>query len=302
VSLSAGIKHFLAVPIFRTLRGLERLLSPDHLYSLLFPLALTWALAHKNDAPPGCPALGQSSPVRRLHAVRIKYILSRILEFFPDRLLAPKWQCRFATGGLQHLQQARKNGHPVVLVCFHFGAYKLTPFWLRALGIPVIGLLRGNSRERSRLKKMKDKLSPFPRMPTVLYSEDQLRSAVEHLSKGTVLLLTVDRAVGKQVIVPIDEEWSFQMATGSIRLASHCHAELMPCFMIDEGRWNFRLQIGQPIPPDYLTKESDVAQTAEYLLQEMLPYVREHPEEAGAHLRGRFQRASPRRILETPLV
>ena len=85
VSLSAGIKYLSAVPIFHALRGLERLLSPDHLYSLLFPL-LTWALAHKNDAPQGCPALGQSSPVRTLHPVRIKYILSRILEFFPDRL------------------------------------------------------------------------------------------------------------------------------------------------------------------------------------------------------------------------
>ena len=85
-----------------------------------------------------------------------------------------------------------------MLVCFHFGAYKLTPFWLRALGIPVIGLLRGNSRERSQLKKMKDQLSPFPRMPTVLYSEDQLRSAVEHLSRGTVLLLTLIAPLGNR--------------------------------------------------------------------------------------------------------
>ena len=188
-----------------------------------------------------------SGSTRTLRQARLNYFLSRILEFFPDRLATAKWRGRFKTTGLHHLEDARKRKHRVVLVCFHFGTYKLIPFWLRALGVPVIALIGGKSADRSRVKWMKDQLSPFPGMPTVLCIGDQLRKTVEHLSAGQVLLVAADRETNKQIDVRIDEQWSFSMATGAMRLAAHCNAELIPCSMRDEGRWNFRLEIGPPI-------------------------------------------------------
>jgi lauroyl/myristoyl acyltransferase len=102
----------------------------------------------------------------------------------------------------------------VVLVCFHFGTFKLMPFWLRALGVPAVALLRGKSQDRSRAKRMKDRLSPFPKLPTVFYTDDQLRTVVEFLASGHALMAAADRETGRQITVPIDDYWSFRMATG----------------------------------------------------------------------------------------
>jgi lauroyl/myristoyl acyltransferase len=178
-----------------------------------------------------------------MRGARANYFLSRIPEFFPDRLATPKWQSCFRTSGFHHLQEARKEGRSVVLVCFHFGTFKLMPFWLRALGIPAVALLRGKSQDRSRAKRMKDRLSPFPKLPTVFYTDDQLRTVIEFLASGHALLVAADRDTGRQITVAIDDHWSFRMATGAFRLASHCNAELIPVCMTDEGRWNFRLEI-----------------------------------------------------------
>jgi lauroyl/myristoyl acyltransferase len=224
--------------------------------------------------------------------------LSRVLEFFPERLATSKWQTRFRTSGLHHIQEARKNGKRVVLVCFHFGTYKLIPFWLRALGIPVIALVGGKSDQRPRAKRMKDKLSPFPHIPTVLYTCDQMRKVVEHLSAGAVLLVAADREANKQITLPMDDEWSFRMATGAIRLASHCDAELIPCCMTDEGRWHFRLEIGHPVPQEYLVGDLMTVRAAEHLLQEMLPPVRNQPEQSSSYLLDCLRRNIPSSVAE----
>jgi lauroyl/myristoyl acyltransferase len=285
------MKGRLGLFAFHAIRQLERQLSPGSLYSVLTPLAFTRVALGRVDHLPSF--FRRSIPHRTSRQARVNYLLSRLLEFIPDRLATSKWQPRFRNSGLHHIQEARKNGKRVVLVCFHFGTYKLIPFWLRALGIPVVALLGGKSKDRTRAKRMKDKLSPFPHIPTVLYTCDQMRKVVEHLSAGAVLLVAADRETSKQVTVPIDDEWSFRMATGAIRLASHYDAELIPCCMTDEGRWHFRLEIGQPVPPEYLASEFAMMRAAEHLLQEMLPPVRNRPEQSSGYLLDCIRRNIP---------
>lgn len=266
---------------FYAIRQLERRLSPDALHAFLSPLAFGRATF---SSTPRFPEYLGLQPRRRLTQARMDYFLSRVIEFFPDRLATPKWTGRFRTSGLDRIQAARRSRRNVVLVCFHFGIFKLIPFWLRALGIPVVALLRGELAIRSRAKRMKDKLSPFPDLPTVLYSEDQLRNVIRLLSAGNVLMLAADRETGKQITVPLDDRWSFQMATGAIRLASHCNAELIPCCMTDEGHWHFHLEIKQPAPTEYLAARPDPVRAGHHILQELLPRVREHPEQCSNYL------------------
>ncbi len=224
---------------------------------------------------------------------RANYYLSRVLEFFPDRLATPKWRDRFQTRGLHHLEEARRWGRGVVLVCFHFGTYKLIPFWLRALDIPVLAILRGNSKNRSRAKRMKDQRSPFPKIPTVLYNGDQLRQTVEHLSLGHVLLVAADREARQQIHLPLEDQWSFSMATGAMRLAARADAQLLPCWMTDEGRWNFRLEIGAPLPGPCRADEADLRRAGQHLLEVMLPLLRRRPEACEGYLLDRFRRKAP---------
>lgn len=282
--------------VFFTIRGLELRLSPHGLYRLVAPLGFTRAALERPEPVPGCFA--KSTSRHALRRARTTFLLSRVLEFFPDRLAMPKWQSRFQTSGLDQIQEARKQGRRVVLVCFHFGTYKLTPFWLRALGVPVIALLGGNSEVRSRVKRMKDQLSPFPEIPTVLYSNDQLRSLIEVLSAGNVVLLAVDRETSRQITLPVNDRWSFRMATGAIRLASHYDAELFPCSMTDQGEWHFRLEIGRPVPREYLVNGPDIESAAQHLLQELLPGVQKRPEQSAGYLFNCFQPNQPVSLVE----
>lgn len=266
---------------FFAIRRLEPYLSPRNLYRLMAPLAFVCAALECLPLSPGCFA--KSISPRAVRRARMRYHLSKLLEFFPDRLATPKWQSRFHTTGLDQVQEARQQGRGVVLVGFHFGSFRLIPFWLRALGVPVIFLIRGSSAERVPVKRMEDKLSPFPQLPTVLYNYDQLQSLIEVLSAGNVVFLTADGKTGKQVTLPIDNHWSFSMATGAIRLALHYGAELFPCSMIDEGEWHFRLEIGSPVPREYLDG-SDLRGAARHLLCEMLPQIQRHPEQSDHYL------------------
>lgn len=285
-SALAVTKDRLGPFAFHAIRQLERRLSPDALHAFLAPLAFGRATF---SSTPRIPEYLGGQSRRRLTEARMDYLLSRVIEFFPDRLATPKWSGRFRTSGLDRIQAAHRSGRNVVLVCFHFGVFKLIPFWLRALGIPVIALLRGESVTRSRAKRLKDKLSPFPELPTVLYSEDQLRSMVRLLSAGNVLLMTADRETRKQITVSLDDRWSFQMATGAIRLAARCNAELIPCCMTDEGNWHFHLEINQPTPREYLAAGPDPLRAGYHILQELLPRVHEHPEQCSHYLLERIR-------------
>jgi len=298
-ALLAVIKNRLGPVGFFTLRGLERLLSPATLYRVLKPLALLRAAFDRMEP---LPDYFSKTTARTFRRARMNYFLSRLIEFFPDRLATPKWQGRFQTSGLDHILEAQKKGRPVVLVCFHFGTFKLIPFWLRALGVPVIALLGGRSEQRSRVKRMKDELSPFPEMPTVLYTGDQLRKTIGVLSAGYVLLLAADVEMGRQITVPINSHWFFRMATGAIRLASHCNAELIPCRMTDGGHWQFRLDLAAPVPREYLAQGSDMRRAAQHLLQEVLPHMQNHPEQCADYLINCFRPNASTPMAESSLV
>jgi hypothetical protein len=269
-------KDKMGLLAFHAMRLLEKGVSPTGLYLALAPLAFALAAFSFNRRVPAY--FGQ--PPSPLHAwrSRMNCLLGHCLEFIPDRLATAKWQARFQTAGLGRLQEARQRKRRVVLVFLHFGAFKLIPILLRVLGISVISLLEGESSSRSSSLRMKDKLSPFSPLPTVFYREDQLRGAVEVLRAGHVLFVALDRRAGKEITIPIDEHWSFRMATGAIRLAAKCDAELMPCCMIDQGCWQFRLEIGQPVPLEFLTPRLDAIGAAQHLLRELLPTVSRHPE------------------------
>jgi lauroyl/myristoyl acyltransferase len=280
----------------QVIRRLERRLSPDRLFSVLLPLAVARVAMTRIERLPGY--FRKSTSPRAQRRAQVNYLLSRMIEFFPDRLTTPKWQGRFQTNGLDYLKEARNKRRPVILVFLHFGTYKLIPFWLRALGIPVVALLGGKSENRSRVKRLKDQFSPFPQIPTVVYQTDQLRKAIELLSAGYVLFVAADMEAAKQINVRLEDYWSFRMATGALRLASHCDAELIPCWMMDEGRWHFRLEIGRPVSVGSMNNGSDPALIGQKLLQEILADARNHPEQCADYLTDCFRPSIPIPIAE----
>ena len=116
-----------------------------------------------------------------------------------------------------------------------------------------------------------------------------MREANEFLAAGNPLLIAIDHAAGKQMSVPVCEGWIFQMATGAVRLAVRHQAELVPCAVIDGGRWRFRIKIGNPVPAEFLAGGVDCIHAGKHLLNELLPVFQEHPGQCSNQLIKCFQ-------------
>jgi hypothetical protein len=280
---------------FLLIRWLERRLSVRSLYRILKPVAFAHAVfpLFKSKPPaeplPDCLRTGKSGCTGR--PPRTFWYLNRTLQYFPERLSSAKWRDRCRIVGLGHLQQARRDGRPVVLAFCHFNAYYLLESWLYAAGFPVAALVGATAKSNSGFRRLNDQISPLVGNP-ILFFQDQLRQASEFLAAGKSLLIAMDANPGKQICVPVREGWVFQMATGAIRLARRHQAELIPCSIIDEGGWQFRIVLGRPVPRECLTAGADGAGAGKHLLEEMSVHFQACPEACATGLIRRFRRSN----------
>lgn len=267
---------------------MERSLPPQKFYSLLKPFAAARATlntAFKNPRPcvPLPDFLSAAGTDRTGRQQRMNGYLNQYIRCFPERLAEGKWMDGCRITGLDRVQLARQNRRPVVLAFCHFGPFYLLRSWLRAAGIPAAILIGGKSENRSKLTELLYRFVPFPEVPTV-FRVDRLRDAAEFLASGNPLLIAIDDAAGRQMDLPFCEGWTFRMATGAVRLAVRHQAELIPCSIIDEGRWRFRIALGRPVPKEFLTAESDWTLAGKHLLDEMTPHFRAYPEQCARTL------------------
>jgi hypothetical protein len=272
--LKTALKDLIGLGCFSMLRWAERRLSTRSLFSILktiFYARATLNTVFKNPkSSVALPVFLQSANTITIRIQkRAVFYLNRMVEFFPDRLTEAKWMNHCRMDGLGYLQAAQQNERPVVLAFCHFGPYCLLRSWLRAAGFPAGVLLAGEAARRTRLRRFQDRFSIRPEIPLVLY-QDHWREVAEFLKAGNPLLIAIDVPSGKQLDVPFSEGWTFQMAAGAVRLALRHQAELIPCCIIDEGAWHFRIKLGPPVPRDYLTSGADGFHAGKYLIEEML--------------------------------
>jgi hypothetical protein len=287
---ASRMKRMIFTWRFRALRKLETLLTVEGLYRLLTPLVIVRAVFRgipSAVALPGC--LGAMKSVRSVRPWRPATYLNRTLELIPDRLASAKWAGRCRIDGLQHLQAARDGGRPVVLAFCHFGPFYLLRCWLRAAGFPVATFIAGRPETRSVSRRLANEKAPFPETPPVWYPT-QLREVKEFLAAGNLLLIALDTPTGKLLRVPVEPGWTFRMATGGMRMAIRHRAELIPCCIIDEGRWRFRIELGRPVPRELLADETSLARAGKHLLDELLPRFRACPTQCTRHVSDSFER------------
>jgi hypothetical protein len=291
--MKTRFKETCGTLFFPIVRGAERRLSAPDLYRILRPYSFVRAAFRGIPASVPLPAcLGAEQSVRAIRQWRGNGYMNQLLEYFPERLAETKWMDRCRITGLDRLRQARQGGRPVVLAFCHFGPFFLLRYWLRAGGFPVATLVMGKSESRSGLHRRGDQLSPFPGVPTAFH-RDQMRAANGFLAAGNSLLVAIDKVTGKQMNVPAGGDWTFQMATGAVRLAMHHRAELIPCSIVDEGRWRFHIELGRPVPAGSLAAEADWVRAGKHLLDELLPRFQSHPRQCLNQLINCFQPAPP---------
>jgi lauroyl/myristoyl acyltransferase len=283
------MKDSIALLRFLIVRRLERMLPIGILYWVLAPAAFLQAFFCQGRPLVTLPDFfGAEKPVRSRIKNDTIFYLNRAMEFFPERLSEARWKSRCRIVGLERLQHAQQNGRPLVLAFCHFGPIFLMSCLLRANGVQAATLLWNKSCHRPKLKRLQDEVSLFPEIPKTFHP-DQLREMIRFLVPGNSLLIAMDNPTGKCLDLPLREGWTFHTATGAMRLASHHHAELIPCTIIGEGRWRSRIEIGRPVPAEWLGAEIDLARVGKYLWDEMSPHFERHPEQCTRKMLERFR-------------
>ena len=282
---------------FSCLRLAERHLPLPTFCALMNSFAFaraTFNTAFKKPRPsapvPECLKVNWTRRMER--EFRQRGYMNHQLQYFPDRLAGPRWRGRCPIGGREHLLKVRAAGRPAVLAFAHFGPIHFMRAWLRADGIPSAALVAGKAADHPELNRLTDGLIRFPEIPTTFYM-DQLKSASEFLSAGNLLFVAIDGPASKELDVPFCDGWTFRMAAGPIRLAARHGAELIPCSIIDEGPWRCRIEVGRPVPKEFLADESRWPQAGKYLLDELIPHLYAHPEQCRRDVILRLRKNSP---------
>jgi hypothetical protein len=262
-------------------RYAERFLPVSLFYFILRPFFYGRATVNnvfkKTDKTFVMPGFLKISKNRRVRVrQRADVYINHVLDNFPDRLIGAKWLNRCPIDGVGHLHAARQGKQPVILAFCHFGPYYLLRSWLRAAGFPAGIWMSNKTSSRTIFRRSTDRFTLWPDCPQVL-CRDQWREVADFLQGGNLLLMAIDVPVGKQIDVPLGHDWHFHMAAGAVRLAHRYDASLIPCSIIDEGAWKFRIQLGPPVPPEYLATAEGWPHAAKHLIDEMLPHFKAHP-------------------------
>jgi lauroyl/myristoyl acyltransferase len=278
------------------LRGLDRVLPVNAFCGAVRSFAMVRAGIHGLikgvPSPRRLPACFESEELlRHRHLYRLDTYESRIVQAIPDRLHEARWLDRCQISGIEPLLRAKAQGRPVVIGFFHFGPYEQLRSWIRAAGLPASFHVGGAPTIRSKLARAKDRLALFPEVPTVFYDR-QLGPAIRSLKAGNPLMLALDQPAMRRVDLVLPRGTRFEMPTAAIRLAVRHHALLVTANLLYLGRWRFRLDIGEPVPHELLTKGRE-REAAMHLMEQVLPIFRKHPEQCRKELFLRFRDDSP---------
>jgi hypothetical protein len=287
--LKRTLRDLTGVGFFSTLRWVEPRITSARLSTILNLMFYARAACNTVLKIPGSPAVlpeylqsFNTLPIRIRR--RADPHLNRVVEFFQDRLAQASWRNQCRIDGLGYLQAARQKRRAVILAFCHFGPFRLLAPWLRAAGFPAGVMLAGKTPAlRTRSERFRERILIRPDVLLEFY-RDRWRKAPEFLRAGHPLLVAIDVSRGKQLRVPFGRSWTVQIAAGAVRLAMRHHAELMPCCIIQEGAWHYRIKLGPPVPRDYLIAGTDWSRAGRYLIDEMLPLMLSHPEQCSPHL------------------
>jgi len=258
------------------LRGLETLLPVSGYLSLIYPVAFVRAVIHqlckrpKPLQPPGF--ITESARPERL--LRLTTYLNRTFEFIPDRLNTDKWTSRCRYRGIEPGRTAIEAGTPVIFAFAHFGPYELLRNWLRAVGVPVAMVAGGSVTSRTRLLRRKDQWAVSSDFQAAFHL-DQLPDAVRNFKNGQPLAMAIDSSPKRHLKLPLPNDWTFEMATGTIRLARNHGALLFPCAIYNDGPWRFAVEVLPAVPVSLMSQDDESA--GRDILDKLLPIFSQRP-------------------------
>jgi lauroyl/myristoyl acyltransferase len=294
---------------FHLLRALERVLPAVWLRALLWPpiaVATAWELLGPRQLlrefyrlPASVrPSLPPAAWAWRIWRRRVRLNLARLIWLWPDRLQTTRWQKGCRCTGLEQLERLRAEGRPVVLAMLHFGPVPVLRYWMRAQGLPVASLATRpptwGAPFRAYLDRLSDQASGLMGVAHV-FNTTQLKSMCRFLEGGQMLLIAVDGEAGRQQQVP-GTDYGFIMAPGAIRLAARRQAVVVPCLIRAEPAWGVTIQVGDPVPQEWVAQKAWHAASCAHLLRAFRSMIHDEPEQCSSELLSHFRAVVPARV------
>ena len=277
-------KEFAKYAFYATCRGLARVLPPDVLYVVLMPYpmlrgirpALEVRHLPASEIPAPAPDRTPSYFARWRFHMKIHQRWLPLL--WADLWDQPRWRNRFVAEGAELLDAVALE-RPIVVVTLHTGGLVALGAWMMHRGIGMGSVIADRSRwsrddaVRARADK---RWSMFSDSSAFLRGDT--RAMIRYLQVGRALFLPADHVLGRTV----EGAWDggrLVLSRGAFRIARHAGATVIPIVVTDNGRWRFRIHVGQPVPQALIDAGDDVA-AASHVAHELMPIAARRPKEA----------------------
>jgi lauroyl/myristoyl acyltransferase len=273
--------------LIAAVRAAERVLPRWLLYALVWPPAAVrtaWELRIGPDRV--AVRMPQSMWTRtarhfRMWVSRVPLNAVKLLLLWPDRLRLPRWRSCLTTTGIERFERARATGRPVILATLHFGPTTAALPLLRRDGLRAAALVIRNPAERApfriALQQVADRVNGLNGVPALMAVAD-LERAVEFLSAGHVLVLSVDGPRGRHLWSTIDDH-ALSLSTAVCQMAAMRQAVIVPCLLTAGPLFRVTMHFGEPVPDALVVDYRRHQAACDHLHREFLPVVRACPEQ-----------------------
>jgi len=148
--------------------------------------------------------------------------------------------------GIDHVLEAQKAGHGVVLASAHYANPEFAVQGLAAVGIRVFALVEPlEPPELGRLMRGLRTVHGHRYEPV---SVGAIKNAISWLRHGGVVAILIDRDIQKRGIELTFCSYPARFPTGAVDLAMRTNVVLMPGWVRREDGFNIRATIGPPMP------------------------------------------------------
>ncbi|MBZ5638593.1 MAG: lysophospholipid acyltransferase family protein [Acidobacteriia bacterium] len=182
--------------------------------------------------------------------------------------------------GEKRLREALEQGSGALVLTAHLGNWEVGTLALQGIGRPVLVAMqveRTNAAERwlNRLRVNGGvRVLRVGRDPA---SALVLRAA---LARSEIVAMQGDRATGDRVVEVGLFGAPFRFPLGPFLLAYGCDVPMVPTFVVQEGWWRWRSEVGEPVRfPRTSDRGADIAAGVAQYAAQLEQAVRRHPDQ-----------------------
>jgi predicted LPLAT superfamily acyltransferase len=228
--------------------------------------------------------LGRGGWRLRRAAWSLFYNFSRFMVSYCDlSSMTPEWLgSRLASdpSGEVRIRAALLRGNGVVALTAHLGNWEVAVRMLQVAGRPVrvaMQLERANAAERW-LNRLREKGGV--RVLEVGQDPGSALALRAALARNEIVAMQGDRAPSDRVVEVDLFGAPFRFPLGPFLLAYGCDAPLIPAFVVQDGWWRWRSEVGEPVRfPRTDDRHADIVAGVSQYAAQLERVVRRHPDQ-----------------------